>query len=222
MNNARGRIDRSARQSGVNRCAATLHALARGAVAALEILMRLSRYLLLSVLALTILTACGGAPDHDSEAVGGSNAAPTRPAETAANAKSTVVGTYAALSVDGNQLPYSDQYGEETVELLSGTLILEPDGRWRESGQWRYPNQRGGDPIVAESNTEGVYTVTGDRVTFSTTGYRYVGERGRVTTVTDPDSLPAPFTGTIRDGILTSSAPVFLDEPNVQVIYRRQ
>lgn len=183
--------------------------------------MRLSRYSLLPVLALTILTACGRAPDH--EAGGGGNAAPARPAETAANAKSAVVGTYAALSVDGYQLPYSDQYGEEreTVELLSGTLILEPDWRWRESGQWRYP-ERGGNAVLAESNTEGTYTVTGNKVTFSTTGRRNAGKRGGVETVTDPDSLPAPFTGTIRDGILTSSAPVFFDEPNVQVIYRRQ
>lgn len=176
--------------------------------------MHVSRGNLICAFSLTILAACGAAAGGDSQ-----EAAP--PAAEAAEAPSAA-GTYTVFTIDDQGLPYAAEADGVTYEILGSTLVLEPDGSWREGGQVRISPADSEEAIVAEVRSTGTYSANGNTLTFQTTEARVPTMDGNETLLTSPESLPPAYAGTIQDGVIVANVPAYSTSPAMRVTYRQQ
>lgn len=169
---------------------------------------------LICALSLTALAACGAAPGDDSRDA-------AVPAEDAA-AVPSVAGTYTLFTVDGQPLPYVAETEGVTSEILGSTLVMEPDGSWREGGQVRASTQESEEALVMEMRSTGTYTANGNTVTFETSEIRVPQPDGNETVLNTPENLPPPYAGTIREGVIVANVPAYAGSPAMRITYRQQ
>jgi hypothetical protein len=119
------------------------------------------------------------------------------------------LGEYELHSVNG-LLPFrilhNDTDGQWIFDVVSGTLVLKADKTFEEVLVYQVtPPPTAQAPFQTETPTDGTYTVEGNTITFT-----YA-----------PDNRP-PYSwrGTINDGTLTYTDPLFTDvEGGVTAVY---
>jgi len=134
----------------------------------------------------------------------------------------SISGTYTAQQVDGAPMPFVMENEEITLELLGSTLILGPDGNWREFGQMRVLNKATEQAVTVEASTEGTYTVEGNTITFLTTESEVPMADGSTIMQRNAEALPGPYAGTMQGNMLITDQPATEAVPAMRVIYRRQ
>jgi hypothetical protein len=119
------------------------------------------------------------------------------------------LGDYSLRSVNGDlpfRIYHNDTDGQWIFDVVSGTMVLNADNSFKEILVYHVtPPPTAQEPFQTETPTEGKYSVDGSTVTFTYS----------------PDNRP-PYSwrGTILDGTLTYTDPLFTDvDGGVTAVY---
>ena len=110
-----------------------------------------------------------------------------------------VTGTYTLQTANGASLPatvYEDS--DFKFEVLSGSLILTSDKRYREPVSFRFTEKASNQVFTASEEDTGTYTVSGSNITFKSA---------------DPDV--GTYAGTVNNGTISYTVE------GINLVYRK-